>query len=251
VPVRVDYGRPARPVRFLARPNRYLAIVRDDRGRPPFEAHVPNPGRMEELLVPGETQGWVVAADGPERRTHFDLVAVRHGRTLVSIDSRIANRLVARALAAEAIPSLGGTGWRAEVQVGRHRFDFARFDPKTGVISALLEVKSSNLKVGRWAMFPDAPTVRGREHLLALARARRRGIAAHVLFAIQRSDVDAFRPNRALDPEFARALDLARRAGVCVHAYRLRVRPEGVALLAPVQMEAPGSRPTFLAPPPS
>jgi sugar fermentation stimulation protein A len=240
VPARVDYAGPGLRVRFLARPNRYLAIVRPFSGGRRFEAHVPNPGRMEELLVPGKTTGWAVEAAGNARRTRYDLVAVRHGRNLVSIDSRIANRLIGQALCAGAIPGLGRGGWKAEVRVGRHRFDFARFDPRTGRMTALLEVKSSNLRVGRAALFPDAPTERGRRHLLALADARRQGIDANALFAIQRSDVEEFRPNRSLDPAFARAFDIARRAGVRLLAYRLEVRPEGVSLGGPVPVDPRG-----------
>jgi sugar fermentation stimulation protein A len=237
VAVRVGYAGPLRHVRFLARPNRYLAVVRGLGGGRPFEAHVPNPGRMEELLVPGRTTGWAVGAPGPERRTRWDLVAVRHGRALVSIDARIANRLVGRALRDGAIPQLRGEGWKAEVAYGPHRLDFARADPRTGRLAALLEVKSSNLKVDDAALFPDAPTERGRRHLVALARARRAGLEATVLFAVQRADVGRFRPNRALDPAFARALDAARSAGVRVVAYRLRVGRSGVGLGPPLPVD--------------
>jgi sugar fermentation stimulation protein A len=42
-----EYGEAA----FLERPNRFLAMVELDGRRE--EAHVPDPGRLEELLVPG------------------------------------------------------------------------------------------------------------------------------------------------------------------------------------------------------
>jgi sugar fermentation stimulation protein A len=232
--VQFRYSSDPLPVRFLARPNRYLAIVRREPAGRPFEAHLPNPGRMEELLLPGATRGWVVRAEARGRRTDFDLVSVRHGRTIVSIDSRVANRLVGQALHSGAIPWARGSGWRSERRWGRHRFDFARQDPSDARITALLEVKSSNLRVGRTALFPDAPTERGRRHLDALAAAARRGIRADVLFAIQRDDVEQFRPNRLLDPSFARAFDRARRAHVGLHAFRLRVAPGHVVLGAAV-----------------
>ena len=228
--IRFTYGVPPIPVRFLERPNRYLAIVEPIAGGARFEAHVPNPGRMEELLVPMDTNGWVVASGGPTRRTAYDLVAVRHGRAIASIDTRIGNRLIARALDAGAIPTLPRGLWRAEVPRGAHRFDFALNDPDSGRITHLVEVKCSNLRVGRAAYFPDAPTLRGRLQLLALAAAIRRGMKATVLFVVQRPDVVALRPNRALDPEFGRAMDRAGRAGVRFLAYRIWVGPGEVAI---------------------
>jgi sugar fermentation stimulation protein A len=226
-------GRPV-PVRFLARPNRYLAIVRRESGGPRFEAHVPNPGRMEELLLPGLTKGFAMPMSSTGRRTRFDLVSVWHGSELVSIDSRVANRLVGRALATGALRWARPGDWRSEQRWGQHRFDFAKFLPNSDRPSDLLEVKSSNLKVGDTAWFPDAPTDRGRRHLEALAKAIRTGTRCEVLFAIQRSDVQRFRPNRALDPGFGRAFDLARRAGVGFHAIRMRVRSDRVSLGPPV-----------------
>ncbi|MHB8351593.1 MAG: DNA/RNA nuclease SfsA, partial [Thermoplasmata archaeon] len=216
------------PVLFLARPNRYLARVRFiDSGRV-RSVHVPNPGRMGELLLPGRTTGWAVPAPGELRKTHFDLVAVRHRGSLVSIDSRIANRLVGRLLEAGSLPEFGPGPWRAECPWGGSRLDFGVPSGLPGRYRALLEVKSSNLRVGSWALFPDAPTVRGTRHLHHLAAAARSGISAGVLFAVQRDDVRWFRPNDALDPEFGAALREAHAAGVVIVAGALKVRPGGV-----------------------
>lgn len=227
MPISVGYEGRARRVRLLARPNRFTAIVADRTGRR-LEAHVPNPGRMEELLVPGATEGFVVPARGIARRTRFDLVAVEHGGALVSVDSLIANRLVAAVLERRPPTGLPRRGWRREVPWGHHRIDFGRHDG-SGRVTHLLEVKSSNLRVGSIALFPDAPTTRGAAHLRALARAARSGVDATALFALQRDDVRAFAPNRVLDPEFARALASAARAGVRLLARRLCVVPQGVS----------------------
>ncbi len=235
MPACFRYGGRPRRVRFLERPNRYLATVRPVGGGPALSVHVPNPGRMEELLVPEETEGWIVPCRDPrERKTRYDLVAVRAGRTVVSIDSRVANRLVAQALSGGDLRVFGRGPWRPEVRWGPSRWDFARLSD--GEASAILEVKSSNLRVGRTALFPDAPTARGTRHLRALARARRRGLSAALLMMIQRSDVDDFAPNELLDPEFARAWAQARATGVHIEARTMRVRPGGVAWGFPVPL---------------
>lgn len=221
-PPRFRYPTAPVAVVFLDRPNRYRATVRAAAGGRRFAVHVPNPGRMEELLVPGVTRGFAVPAPGPDRQTRFDLVSVRHGRTLVSIDPRRASGLARAALAQGLLAGAPRGGWRPEVAYGGSRLDFGRFDPR-GRLVGLVEVKSSNLRVGATALFPDAPTARGARHLRALARARRSGRFAGLLFLVQRPDVRAFAPNARLDPEFARALRAAVRAGVRVWAVTLRV----------------------------
>ncbi|HEV2316284.1 MAG TPA: DNA/RNA nuclease SfsA [Thermoplasmata archaeon] len=211
-----EYDGPLLPVRFLARPNRYLAQV-DLNGRP-VAAHVPNPGRMTELLVPGATRGWVVRADAPGRSTQYDLVAVEHHGMRVSVDSRVANRMVGRGLLSGRLREFGPGPWRSERSWGGSRFDFGVPGTRGGM-RALVEVKSSNLRIGEYASFPDAPTVRGTRHLEHLRHAARRGIRAGVLFLIQRPDVRRFAPNGAMDPEFADALRRAALSGVVLRAY--------------------------------
>lgn len=221
----IRYAARPRSIVVEARENRFLARVRGVDGGPAFGAHVPNPGRMEELLVPGLTRGYVVPAAAPHRRTAWDLIAVRHGRTLVSTDARVGNRLVAAALVAGILPGLPASPWRPEPRWGEGRFDFAW--PATDHVPPrrLIEVKCSNLRVGRTALFPDAPTERGARHARVLAAAQRAGVTCTIIFVVQRNDVDEFRPNGALDPSFADALAEAGAAGVRVWAFTSRVAP--------------------------
>lgn len=237
----VRYPLPVRRVRFLGRPNRYLAYVAPRDGGRPFAAHVPNPGRMGELLVPGITEGWVAPVYGDGRKTQYDLISVYHHRTLVSIDSRVGNRMAKAALAAGLLEEFGAGPWRAEVRWGQSRLDFAG-GAAGGRPDSLLEVKCSNLKVGDDALFPDAPTLRGARHLRELARAARQGIRAGVLITVQRHDPVRFRANAALDPAFAAAFRRARSAGVRVRAQCLRVLPGRLEWDREIPVEDEGRR---------
>ncbi len=76
-----------------------------------------------------------------------------------------------------------------------------------------LEVKSVAPVEGGVALFPDAPSERGAGHMEELAAARREGFRAVVLFVVQRSDADRFRPSWARDPRSGRALSGAPRRG--------------------------------------
>ena len=60
--------------RFLSRPNRFIAFVETEEGEQ--ICHVENTGRCQELLLPGATV-YLEKSGNPERKTSWDLVAVR------------------------------------------------------------------------------------------------------------------------------------------------------------------------------
>ena len=62
-----------RPARFLARPNRFIALVWQEGML--VRAHVKNTGRCAELLRPG-VQVWLEYSANPARSTPCDLVCV-------------------------------------------------------------------------------------------------------------------------------------------------------------------------------
>lgn len=231
----MDLG-PLAPGRFVRRLNRFAALV-DLEGRPVL-AHVANSGRLAELLVPGQ-RVYLRAEGGAGRRCPYDLTLVRANGTFVSVDARLPNALVGEALRAGRIAPLRRFGApRAEVRHGRVRLDFVLGD---GAARCLVEAKSVTLVERGVALFPDAPTARGRRHVEALARARRRGLEAAVIFVVQRGDAVRFRPNAPADPAFARALVRAARARVRILAYRCRVARRGIGLLGPIPVDL-GSR---------
>jgi len=216
---------------FLERPNRYLARVLVD-GRE-TEAHVPDPGRLPGLMVPGRRVR-LVHRPGPKRKTDYSLVLVRHGSIWVSVYPGFANGLVERALQERTLPFFAGfTGYASEVSVGGSRLDF-RID--TRAASVYLEVKSVSFVEDGVGRFPDAPTVRGVKHLKELVALLSLGHGAAVLFVSQRSDTRLIRPNDAVDPEFGRALREARRAGVELYGINCKVGKSGVALNQPVDV---------------
>ena len=72
---------------FESRPNRFIAYV--DRLSQQERVHVKNTGRCRELLLPGAE---VYLARGSEdkkeeRKTKYDLVAVKKGERIINMDS--------------------------------------------------------------------------------------------------------------------------------------------------------------------
>jgi sugar fermentation stimulation protein A len=221
------------PAIFLSRPNRFLLRVRLQSGRR-VRAHLADPGRLRELLLPGAAlrlRKAPTSGIGSNRSTRYTVALVRAAeppRPWVCIHSTHANRLAGALLAQGRVPGLGA-GWtiRREVTRGRSRFDFLLL--RRGEREVLVEVKSPSLVVESVARFPDAPTLRGARHLKELARVVREGGRALVLFIVQREDAEAVAPNRVTDPSFARALASAARAGVLLRAARFRMAASGRA----------------------
>ncbi|MBN1400936.1 MAG: DNA/RNA nuclease SfsA [Anaerolineae bacterium] len=218
---------------FLQRDNRFRATVRLDGS--PVAAHVANPGRCAELLVPGRTI-WLERATSTQRKTPYTLALVEHDGVLVSMRSYLANDLLAEALAEG---ELLGEYQRLEREVarGRSRFDFLLHGPAG---DCWVEAKSVTLVEQGVALFPDAPTARGRRHLLELAELAAEGTCAAVVFVIQRPDAVRFAPHVQNDPELARALRRAAQAGVRVYAFRCEVSLEEVRLAGPVPIALDG-----------
>jgi sugar fermentation stimulation protein A len=204
---------------FVARDNRFRVTV-EVAGRDVW-AHLPNSGRLGELLVPGH-RVVLVERPGAHRKTSYDLSLVEMEGRWVSVDARLPNDLVEEALRAGRLEPLAGYPViRREVAHGRSRIDFlleAEDKPP-----CLVEVKSITLVVDGLGCFPDAVTARGRRHLLELAEAVGAGYRAAAFFCVQRDDATGMQPHDESDPDFGRALREAARRGVEVYAYACRV----------------------------
>jgi sugar fermentation stimulation protein A len=209
---------------FLERPNRFSGLVRV--GYSVVRCFVPNPGRLYELLTPG-AEVLLRESQGKERKTRYDVIGVRVGGGIVSIDSRVPNKLLFEVLRSRGLAEF--SGYRSivpEYRYGESRFDFLLKDSE----NCLLEVKSCTLVRGGAAFFPDAPTLRGRRHLLELIKAREEGYRACVFFLIQRDDARVFSPNDETDRKFGDMLRQAAAKGVEVLAYTSRFRGREITL---------------------
>ena len=219
------------PATFVKRDNRFRVTVRME-GHLVW-AHLPNSGRLRELLVPGR-RVLLVAAQAPGRLTAYDLLMVDLDGTLVSIDARLPGRLLYESLQAGRLEEFAGYAEvRREVTYGQSRLDLV-LEGGPGGGRCFIEAKSVTLVEDGVALFPDAPTQRGRRHLGELARARAEGHRAAVVFVVQRDDAISFSPHDEADPAFGRALREAAQAGVEVYAYKCRVSEGEITLNAPL-----------------
>ncbi|MCR5477871.1 MAG: DNA/RNA nuclease SfsA [Lachnospiraceae bacterium] len=201
---------------FRSRPNRFIAEV--DLNGHRETVHVKNTGRCRELLIPG-CEVWLTAPGTPDRKTKYDLVAVRkENGVLFNIDSQAPNRVVKEWLATKdydrVIP---------EYTYGDSRIDFYM---ERGEERFLMEVKGCTLEVDGIGYFPDAPTERGVRHIRELIRAKEEGYHAILAFVIQMDGVCEVRPNIGTHPEFGTAMEQAREAGVEILFLTCHVTPD-------------------------
>lgn len=196
--------------------------------------HVPNSGRLHELLTPRREVFLLPALKSKtKRKTKYTLVMSRYGAGYVSIEAAKANDLFEEALNAGVISEFASHRVvQREKRIGLSRVDF--FLEDTSGANTYLEVKSVTLVVNETAMFPDAPTKRGRKHLRELIGLREKGISAATAFIILRPDAKFFSPNDQEDPEYKEILKEAFKAGVKIIAYECRVNREEIYVTDPV-----------------
>ncbi len=208
---------------FVRRINRFVGLAEVE--GEVCKVHIHDPGRLEELLVPG-AEILVRAHEGESRRTKYYLFAVKYCGSWILLDSAVHNRIAREAIEHGMIGELNGYRvLKAEHYYMGCRVDFLLESPLG--IKALMEVKGCSLAVNGVALFPDAPTIRGRRHVERLIRALNEGYESIILFLVLRSDAAVFKPNWSIDPNFSAILVRACEVGVKVLAYKVLFRVNG------------------------
>lgn len=221
--------------RFILRRNRFVADV--EIGSKQETVHVKNTGRCKELLLPG-TEVFLAEADNPERKTRYDLIAVRKLRPgkeplLINMDSQVPNEAALEYLQTSSLFSKEAV-FKREVTHLNSRFDLFVTD---GTRRIFIEVKGVTLEQNGTALFPDAPTERGVKHLKELTACLKEGFECYVFFVIQMKEISCFKPNDATHPAFGAALRQAAAAGVRVMAMDCVITPDSIRIDAPVPVD--------------
>lgn len=210
----LEINEPLLCVIFRRRVNRFLVelTINDE----PVFAHLRNSGRLEDLLVINAPILIRKMSEFKKRKTLYDVIAVRYANFWVLVDSKFHNIITAKLLALGLINVFKGYRiLRKEFRIDDVRIDFLL---EKNSEKCLLEVKGCTLAKKRIALFPDAPTERGRRQLELLTEIRKKNLHAAILFLVLREDADAFSPNWNVDPDFSEKLKLAHRTGVKVLA---------------------------------
>ena len=181
-------------------------------------AHCPNGGKILGLLDAG-TPALFADVDSPTAKLRYRLEALQQGDTWAGVNTQRPNKLIPLAIAAGLIPELSGyAAIRPEVKYGvNSRIDlFATGHDRHP--DTYIEIKNCHFsRTPGLAEFPDC----------ALIEMVKAGYRAVVVICVQRNDVDRFDAARDCDPDFGRAYDAARAAGVEVIAVSFEISPHG------------------------
>ncbi len=201
---------------FIRRLNRFVGLVSFE-GKT-FTAYIRNTGRLSELLFEDNE---VYITEKQEGKHPFEIVLAKKDGYLVCIDSHIAPKLYAEYV---------GSCVSFEPRFGNKRFDLL-------LEGRPVEVKSVNLVKSGVALFPDAPTKRGKEHIKKLIELSKEGYKPLVVFVVQREDARVFSPNWEVDRDFSEALFEYHRLGLEIKAYKCSVSLEEIKLKEEVPVE--------------
>lgn len=220
---------------FLSRPNRFIAHCR--LAGETVVVHVKNTGKCRELLVPGVPVA-LNYVPSPQRKTAYDLVAVKTATRWINIDSQIPNALAAAALASGQIklPAIAPIATvQREVVFADSRLDIAGATVTQEPF--FVEVKGVTLVNGQIAAFPDAVTTRGLKHVHTLQQAQAQGYHAYLLFIVQVPEISVLTINQQLQPALATAIAAAQATGVQVLAYNCQVTADQISVAQPVKFD--------------
>jgi sugar fermentation stimulation protein A len=213
---------------FLRRLNRFMVEAQLDNSR--VLAHLPNSGRLVTVLVPGAT-AFLQEQPPVGRKSSYDLFAVEHSGVPSIVDTRFSTIAAKTVIEQGLLDSLRGFHvLRSNVRVDNSLLDLLL---KSGERKFFLEIKCVTHVVDGVAMFPDAPTLRGRKHLKTLMDLTEKGIDAGLLFSVQRPDAKRIRPYHEVDPRFSQLLREATKKGVKIFTQTLIFkRPDTVEVKA-------------------
>ena len=222
----IDIGGDIREGTFIKRLNRFVAEILVDNTY--HLAHVPNTGRMKELLVKG-ARIIIRKVRDDKRKTKYDLLMVYHRDILVCIDSKLPNYLLYKAFYNRELDIFNGyIEVKKEITYGSSRLDIGLIGDNK---NTLIEAKCVTYVKDGVAMFPDAPTIRGTKHVNELIKAREEGFESGIIFVIQRNDANIFKPNYNMDKDFSKAIKLAYDNGVKVKAFICDITPNRISLI--------------------
>ncbi|MEJ5306248.1 MAG: DNA/RNA nuclease SfsA [Ignavibacteria bacterium] len=164
-------------------------------------AHLPNPGRLWELLFKG-SRILLYKTNSEDRNLNYTVAAVFKNSEPVLLHTSETNSVAEWLLKNHLIEDLKDFNIISrEKTLNNSRIDFHLTN---GRQELFLEVKSCTLFHKKLAMFPDAITERGTKHLNELAELNSDDKIGGVLFLVHNKNVEYFLPEFHTDLKFAR-----------------------------------------------
>jgi len=205
---------------ILKRLNRFtVKIILDGKAQ---RAYINNTGRLLDYIVEGQ-RGFCIKHER-KLKTDCRLFAVREKNLAAIIDTQLQMKTLEKIMALNLVPWIRGCQiLKRNAKLGGSLIDYLL---ECNGKKVYLEVKSAVLRNGKYAIYPDCPSMRGRRHIAELTNHVKNGGHGVILFIAALPNVKAFKPNSSADPEMSRLLIKAMEAGVNIHAFELYYNPE-------------------------
>ena len=211
--------------KLIKRYKRFFVDVKLDKET--VTAHCPNTGSMKGLLDQGNDV-YLLKHDDPKRKLKYGLEIIKAHKNLVGVNTHFANKIVNHGLTNNLINELKNNEIiKPEVFFDKEtRFDFLVEKNKQ---KSFVEVKNVTLfRDKNTAEFPDAVTLRGTKHLLALINAIKKGYKSYLIFLVQIQNMENFKIASDIDSEYYKNYLNAKKAGVNFLAYRCKISPKEI-----------------------
>ena len=220
---------------ILKRYKRFLCDIVLDNTSEKVTAHCPNSGSMKGIPL-SDAKVMLSYNPSPTRKYPYTLEMIHDGNVWIGVNTSLTNAIAEEGIRSGFISSLNPFDeLKREVKYGKSsRIDiFLTQNNK----NCYVEVKNVTLTEGRFAIFPDSVTTRGQKHLDELTYMVKQGHRSVMLYIIQRTDCEKFRPAYEIDQVYADKFKAALSQGVEAYAYKVNVTPEEITFVEPVQID--------------
>ncbi len=198
--------------KFIDRPNRFVAEIKINGSI--VKAHVHDSGRLSELLYKGN-EILLRKAKNKNRKTNWDVIAAKRNTSWVLINTMFHRKIFLNYIKKdELFPFIKIKNIVPEYTYNKSRLDFLIKKNKKKIF---VETKGVTLIKNRTAVFPDAPTKRGKKHIEELIEIVKSGNRAALFFLIFLEKSTHFMPNEKTDKEFSKLFYKARKEGVKIY----------------------------------
>lgn len=183
-------------VKYIRRKNRFVMEFDNDGKK--ISAYVPNTGRMTEFRFRGHP---FYLAHRKSKKFDYRLVSTKYQDAYVLLDTIKVNDIFHEILKRELLDEFKGIKKiRREFTINDSRFDFLLTDNAGKKI--LVEIKSCTLCHNGVAMFPDAPTARGRKHIRQLHQLAQDDYKTYVYYLVLNNNAKYFIPDFHIDYKY-------------------------------------------------
>jgi len=202
-------------------------VVEVEAERERFFLSLNNTGRLEQFLSPGRKVFFLSRSH--HRKTVGSLVAVEDGEGVALLDTQWQMQAFEQALKDHRLPWLPqGATFTRHPRLPQATLDYClRYGDKR----LFLELKSAVYRKGDLALYPDAPTERGRRQVRVLQEICQSGEEAYFVFIAPLTHITGCSLFVERDPALAALLGEASREGVKVRAVQLACAPTGEVFL--------------------